>query len=276
MSTIKWILVALVIGSIVSYIVSGYFADQRIAEAHAATKSAEDAVAAEQKINTELRANLEPEITALEEEVSTLTSENVEKDVQIAQERRSRNRAREEVRVLIQQRDKEEEVVASSGNEELVLRSLQLIDEGYPQILNPNYRVFRGDDFVANRAAAEGFTLGLSEALSSRMIVIGQQESMHSLENEIVLTNEQKDNLDIALAKEKEARSLTDELLVSERQLSERHLENITALNNEVDAYESKLKFDLFSPKCGLGGYAGVGLNAEPSVGVGVFCGWIF
>lgn len=276
MATIKWVLIALVIGSIISYFVSGYFADRKIVEAHAATKVAEEAVTLERNINSKLRADLEPEIEALEEEVSTLAAENAEKDVQISQERRASTRARREVLALQEQRRTEELLISETASTQLVLRTLELIEEGYPQITNPKYRVFRGDDFVANRPAAEAFTLGLTESLTSRMIMVNQRDNIDSLENEVILTKEQKDNLNRALDKEKEALSKTNQLLFSERQLSNRHLVNITALNDEVDAYESKLKFNLFSPKCGAGGYAGVGLNAEPSVGVGIFCGWIF
>jgi len=276
MSTFKWVLIALLIGSILSYIVSGFFSDRKIAEAHAATKVAEDAVTLEQENNSKLRERLEPEIESLEDEVPTLTAENAEKDTQISQERAASNRARQAIVVLQEQRREEEILIAETASTQLVVRTLELIDEGYPQIINPNYRVFRGDDFVANRPAAEAFTLGLTEALSSRLIVIKQQENMDSLENEVVLTAEQRENLTTALNKEQVAHLKTNELLSSERQLSGRHLENITALNDEVNAYESKLRFDLFSPKCGAGGFAGVNSTAEATVGVGVFCGWIF
>lgn len=205
-----------------------------------------------------------------------LELDNTAKDMEISRERNVSRRARNQADELIRQRQVQTTQISDSNNTELVVKTLDLIARNYPHVADPSYAVYDNKDFVANRAAADGFAFGLTEAVASRAILASQRVESESLTSQLQLTTDQKANLDAALTSEKLAHSKTGELLVSETELGKKNLALVTTLRDEVNAWESKFKFDLFRPKCGLGGFVGVDTKVESSIGVGIFCGWIF
>ena len=273
---IGWAIAGIVLFAVVSYIVKIVFIDTAIAEAHEATGQAQAQLAAEKERNIELTDLYVPKIEELNEKVTALEVDNAVKQQRVIDEQARRVDAQRRARDAEDERRKAAATVTSSSDVQLAAHTLNMININYPQVTGTTYGIF-GKDFVANRPAAEGIALGLNEVVSSR-IVLGEKDSeIESLE---VQTNEiagQKLNLENALDAAQEAHGLTRELLVSEQGVSEKNLVTINAQKVEINAYENKWKFDIFSPKCGIGGFVGYDLaNGKAAVGPALFCGWIF
>lgn len=248
--------------------------DARIEAAEDATNEALLLVSQEKTKNVELRAIVEPKIKQLQEDNFKLNEANQQKDLQIGTERRRRIIAQNQADDLRKKQQEEQEDVLSSGNQELVTKTLRMIAQAYPQVTGETYAVYDDKDFVGNRSTADAFGLSLTEALSSRMILVSQADENDTLTNELQLTTEQKDNLDKALSNEQEAHRSTNDLLVSERAITGTNETAIAALSEERDAYKSKLEFNWLAPKCGIGGFTGLGYEG-PTLGIGIFCGWV-
>lgn len=273
---IGWAIAAIVVFAVVSYIVKVVFIDTAIAEAHEATGQAQAQLATEKQRNVELSEKYEPQIDELKDKVTALEIDNAVKQQRVLEEQRNRVAAQRRARDAEEARIKAVATITSSSDVQLAAHTLNMININYPQVTGTRYGVF-GKDFVANRPAAEGIALGFNEVVSNR-IIIGQKDTeIESLE---IQTNEiagQKLNLEVALGAETEAHGLTRELLVSEQGVSEKNLTTLEAQMKEIEAYERKWKFDIFAPKCGIGGFVGYDLaNGKAAVGPALFCGWIF
>ena len=260
----------------VSYIVKVVFIDTAIAEAHEATGQAQAQLATEKERNIELTEKYEPQIDELKEKVTALEVDNAVKQQRVIDEQARRVDAQRRARDAEDERKKAAATITSSGDTQLAAHTLNMININYPQVQGATYGIF-GEDFVANRPAAEGMALGLNEVVSGR-IVIGQKNSeIESLEIQANEISGQKLNMETALAAETEAHGLTKELLGSEKGVSEKNVSTIEAQMKEIEAYERKWKFDIFAPKCGIGVFVGYDLaNGKAAVGPALFCGWIF
>jgi hypothetical protein len=243
-------------------------------EAVAARVKAEATLADTTQATMELRLELEPEIAGLKDDNVGLQNELFKRDLLIENEQEKNRRLEEElVEIKV---DKAEDVVMvlSREDDELVDASLRLIPELYPYLEGqPEYGFFDGV-FESNRPTAEAFTFALTEVQVGRRTIINASESVDTAKTELKLTQEQRENLRTQLFKEQTGHGKTGELLDAERQRQSDTINLVSKLNDEVAAYRKQLSFDLFRPKCGIGGFAGVALGGDAAVGVGLTCGW--
>lgn len=271
-------IISLLVVFLAAFSLAGYFyADSKIKLAHEASEEAKEEVEAKTEENAELRRTLVPEIDELRDEVVKLELANTSKDMEIARERNVSKRARSEADELRRRRLRETTEIAEADNQQLVVKTLDLIKRAFPQVADPSYSVYDNKDFVADRPAADAFAFGLTEALVNRSIIVKQLEDVEALTNQLNLSKEQKDNLDKALNSEKEAHGKTEKLLGSEIDLGKANVVLVEKLGDEVKAWEDKYEFNFLKPKCGFGGMFGYDVaNSNAALGVGVICGWMF